>query len=215
MEEIKYELQKINEIYIDLLMQRDKANSKVLYELLNREISCYVLLSEVTKEYVDLLSEKISRKMKDNQDFLHNSLDDIKDIDNLKNSLTILNNVKNTYEVLCDLNDVSITIMFFVIQNYKNICSRNFKDWETFAKLLMEEVFDIVGCAIPIVSDLKSMYDYIKRTAELMNEYEKNETDYSDIDKKIFEIEKHIQLMEETTLLFTQSVDLLKSSKRK
>jgi len=88
-------------------------------------------------------------------------------------------------------------------------------DWGEFAKILGNKITDIVIDEIPGISEIKDLYQNIKDTAELMNEFEDNATDYSEVDKKLFEIENHILIMQLSKALTEESIKILENNNMK
>ncbi|MBO5484327.1 MAG: hypothetical protein J5979_03840 [Lachnospiraceae bacterium] len=209
MKEIVFKVEKMNEVYVDLLKQRDNAKSKTLKQLLNRELESYVLFAETTMTYVGLLSEEIKGNMQNNENFMQNAINDIKEIDDAQNSLWAVQCAKSIYGGLCSINEFAIETMKLVIENFISISSRNFKEWNKFIKMLGGEIGELVTDSVPAFSEIKYAYQNVKDIAELVNEFEKNGTDYSDVDERMLEIEVHIEIMEIATQLCIESINIL------
>ncbi len=200
------------ETYKDLLIQRDNCKSNVLKDLLNKELSYYVSLSETAGQCLTMLSKRIGKSTEDDSNFLNNQLNAIKNIDDPKIALQLTEDLENKYSLLCALNDFDIQTMKLIIKNYDYVASRNFKDWGKFLKLICEQLADLTLDSIPFISEFKNLYDGVKNVAEIMNEFETNGTDYSGIDNAIFIIEKHIEIMKITILGFMDTIDILKTN---
>ena len=56
----------------------------------------------------------------------------------------------------------------------------------------------------------RAIFDNYMKINELVNELEKNEVNYSSIDRSILQIEAHIKVMSSVKELYSQSVVILK-----
>ena len=84
---------------------------------------------------------------------------------------------------------------------------------ERFFENVGGKIGDLVGDSVPVVAEMIDAYQNIKDIAEIVNEFEKNETDYTEIDKRLFEIETHIRIMNISEHFFIQSIELLEETK--
>lgn len=208
-EEYTDKIQEINEIYCNLAQQRDNTKSKVLMHVLNEEICAYVSLTQTNTKYLQLFAAQL-RSMPNSE---NECMEDMKNLintikffpENLKSDMTnkkiICSQIEfalsqlESYEQNLKLSDgldrLNSYIIEFHIENYIKAASRNFKDWKKFVNILA----DLVANNIPLITMFKSVADTIKSIAELINEYENDKTDYSDIDKELSKIEIHIKVM--------------------
>lgn len=206
------ELSKTNDIYVKLVMQRDKCKSKSLFELLNTEISCYVSLSNIFDEFLTMFLKKMKKKTEGTNAFLYEQLELINIIDDPQVALQYLTYLKDHYNILCTFEDLDFLICELIMTNYSNIISRNYKDWGKFIKAVGEAVADVAVGSTPVLSELKNMYDKIKNVAEIVNKFESNGTDYSEADKMLFEIESHIDIMLNIIPVFKKMKEISESA---
>lgn len=206
------ELNKAKDIYVELIQQRDECKSTVLFDLLNKEISCYVSLTNVFNECVVLFSKKMEKSSKDNSAYLHEQLELIHSIEDPQIALQSVAYVKEHYNLLCAFEDCDLLVYELMVTNFSDIVSRDYKDWKKFLKMVGEEVVDLAIGSTPVLSELKNMYDKVKNVAEIVNEFESNGTDYSEVDKMLFEIESHIVIMSGAIQAFEKSKEILESA---
>lgn len=214
------------QIIEDLITQRDNATSSTLSDLLNKEITAYVKLNsifgECQKLYAAMLGDLSNRIKRDFDDFdtyksmmqkissdldLSYSSKNLSDILLLRNAKLFLSQYRSA--------DAQFKLTYsnsvFLMEVYCDAISRNFKDWKTFVSKLTECVADSVLDEIPVISELKGFYDVCKNISDLISEYESNGTNYSNEDKKLREIELHIETMEVAIYFFTQIREVLTS----
>lgn len=206
------ELSKTQDIYVELVMQRDKCKSTKLYELLNTEICCYMSLSDIFGELVTMFSKKMEEATENTNTYLYKQLELINSINNPQIALQNIAYLKKNYNLLCAFDDFDFLTFVLFITNYNNIISRNYKDWGKFLKAIGEAVVDVAVGSTPVLSELKNMYDKIKNIAEIVNEFESNSTDYSEVDKMLFEIESHIVIMSEAISEFKNAKEIFESA---
>lgn len=213
MDKLVAELSKAKDIYVELIKQRDKCKSTVLFDLLNKEISCYVSLINVFNECAVLFSKKLQKSSEDNYAYLQEQLELIHNsIDDPQIASQSIAFVKEHYELFCAFDDLDLLTFELMMTNFSDIVSRNYKDWIKFLKMVGEEVADLAISSTPVLSELKNMYDKVKNIAEMVNEFESNGTDYSEVDKMLFEIESHIAIMSWAIPEFKKSKEILESA---
>lgn len=200
---------KLECVYEDLIKQRDNVKSITLKQLLNTELWEYTSFTEIMTKYLQLYIRKKNKDLENTNTFFKNSIEVFKTIENKQMALNMEKMIKSIYLVSQKCDDMDTYIINFAIKNYLNIVDRNFKDWGEFAKILGSKITDTVIDEIPGISEIKNLYQNIKDTAELMNEFEDNATDYSEVDKKLFEIEKHILIMQLSKALTEESIKTL------
>lgn len=200
---------KLECVYEDLIKQRDNVKSITLKQLLNTELWEYTSFTETMTKYLQLYIRKKNKDLENTNTFFKNSIEVFKTIENKQMALNMEKMIKSIYLVSQKCDDMDTYIINFAIKNYLNIVDRNFKDWGEFAKILGSKITDTVIDEIPEISEIKNLYQNIKDTAELMNEFEDNATDYSEVDKKLFEIEKHILIMQLSKALTEESIKTL------
>ena len=206
---------KLECVYEDLIKQRDNVKSNTLKQLLNTELWEYISFTEAIIKYLQLYNRKKNKDLENTDTFFKNSIETVKTIKNKQMALNIEKMIQSTYLVSQKCDDMDAYIINFAIKNYLNIINRNFKNWGEFAKILGNKITDIVIDEIPGISEIKDLYQNIKDTAELMNEFEDNATDYSEVDKKLFEIENHILIMQLSKALTEESIKILENNNMK
>lgn len=207
-DDYEIKLQKSIEVYADLVKQRDNAKSKTLYNLLDEEISNFVYLSNLYSKYISLYVPKLTND-NSTSDFLNESLERIKQIEDKENARILFEDTKKKYELMQALDKFKLWSLDFFVEGFWKAISRDFKDWSEFTKLMANNIADLTSKAIPGVSEIKGIYDSVKNAADLINEFEKNGTDYSDVDKKLTEIEVHIEIMNIAKVNYEQLVAAL------
>jgi len=225
METFVWKIYDTMQIIEDLIKQRDNAKSSTLSDLLNKEITAYVNLSSICGDCQKLyaaklenLSKRIKRESDDFWTYKNMIQKVVSDLDvsysskNLSDML-LLRNTKlflPQYKSTVALFELTYYHSVFLMQVYCDAISRNFVDWKKFVSKLAEIANSALD-EIPVVSELKSIYDICKNIYELISEYESNGTNYSNEDKKLREIEIHIETMEAASIFSLQIRDGLTS----
>lgn len=209
--DVKLKLEGANKIYEDLLKQRDSVKSVTLFKLLDEEIKAFVNLSQTFVEYLHLHVSALQANRNNTSEYLNESLKSIEEIEDKKIAAVLFENIKNTYEIMCALDDLGDSALDLSIGNFVQAVSRDFKDWEEVIKMLISNAADWTGNVIPGIAEIKGLYDNVKSAAELMNAFEENGTDYSDVDEKLLKIDTHIELMQMVNEHFVYMVEFLKS----
>lgn len=185
---------KVIALYAELERQRDAVHSKGVKELLSAEIEAYYALNRAFDEVMEIQAAKIKASNERMEEIVPNCNE--AQFEALQ-SLYLLNNIipaKNTLELYCDAVD------------------RDFKDWATFKKLLIQIGVDKIVGNIPVAAYAKSLFDIVSQVKEIVDEYNDNCTDYSEIDKQLLKIEVHTEIMKNTTQLFLYHAEVLKSN---
>ncbi|MDE5907201.1 MAG: hypothetical protein K2H52_00410 [Lachnospiraceae bacterium] len=211
MEDFRSKMEATNKIYEDLLRQRDKVKSATLFKLLNEELAAYVNLSVTFAEYLQLHLAVIKDDRERTSNYLHESLKAVDEIEDKKMASVLFENVKSTYEALCALDDLGDSALNLSIGSFMQAVSRDFKDWEKIIKMLLSNLADLPASMLPVISEIKGLYDNVKNVAELMNAFEENGTDYLDVDEKLLKIDFHIKLMQMVDENFKHTVESLKN----
>lgn len=208
-EKVKDAVLESENIYNFLFAQRDRAKSNTLKQLLNEEIAGYVNLSKKMGIYMQLYLPKINEGLVNSSTYVRNSMEVIKTIEDKQVALEMARSTQRTYSILQNFNDINISIMNMAMETYIKVIERNFKDWGEFAKKLGGKLANSTLDAIPIVSEIKGLCENVADIAELVNEYEDNATEYSEIDKRLLEIEEHILTFRLSSLLIEDSIKIL------
>lgn len=196
MEEFKSKMEETNKIYEDLLRQRDKVKSAALFQLLEEELAAYVNLSATFAEYLQIHLAVIKNDRERTSNYFNESIKVVDQMEDKKMASVFFENVVSTYEAMCALDDWGDSALNLSIRNFMQAVSRDFKDWEKFIKMMLSNLTALPVSMMPVISEIKGLYDNIKSVAELMNAFEENGTDYSDVDEKLLKIELHIKLMQ-------------------
>lgn len=182
---------KVDALYAELEKQRNSSHSKAVKELLGAEIEAFCELSSSFNAVMDILRTNMQTSNESMEEILPNCNE--AQFETLR-SLYLLNNVipaKNTLEL------------------YREAANRDFKDWETFRQLLIKMGLDKIVESIPIAANAKSLFDMVTQVKEIVEEYNDNCTDYSEIDKQLLLIEVHIEIMKNTTQFFLYQAEVL------
>lgn len=207
-------LEEINKIYTYLINQRDSVKSTTLCNVLNQEISAYVNLTKTFGEYSSIYAHRISEDLNRTSEYLKQSLEMINEIDDKEIAFYNLKHVQSTYETMQKFDMLELGVFEFTKQNFLQAVSRDFKDWKEFATSFAKETVGAAADAIPVISEVKGILEGIVTVADLINEYESNGTDYSEVDKRLMEIELHTEVMVIANSILMQSVNLLKESEQ-
>lgn len=208
-EKVKDAVIDLEDVYNILFAQRDSAKSNTLKELLNQEIGEYIHLTEKIGKFMQLYLQKIKKGLQNSNAYLRDSIEDIKTIEDKQAALEMIRLTQRTYSTLENINGINIYIMNLSMESYIKAINRNFKDWGDFAKKLGEKISDTIIDEVPVISEIKNLCQNVKDIAELVNEFEDNATDYSEVDKKLFEIEEHILIMQLSKALTEESIEIL------
>lgn len=211
MEEFKSKMEETNKIYEDLLRQRDKAKSAALFQLLEEELAAYVNLSATFAEYLQIHLAVIKDDRERTSNYFNESIKVVDQMEDKKMASVLFENVVSKYEAMCALDDLGDSALNLSIRNFMQAVSRDFKDWENFIKMMLSNLTALPVSMMPVISEIKGLYDNIKSVAELMNAFEENGTDYSDVDEKLLKIELHIKLMQMVDGNFKGIVENLKN----
>lgn len=185
---------KVIALYAELEKQRDAALSKAMKELLSAEIEAYYALGSAFDEVMEIQAANIKTSNEEMEEIIPNCNE--AQFEALR-SLYLLNNIiptKNTLEL------------------YRNAVDRDFKDWATFKQLLIQIGVDKIVENIPIAANAKSLLDMVTQVKEIVDEYNDNCSDYSEIDKQMLKIEIHTEIMKNTTQLFLYHAEVLRSN---
>lgn len=183
-------------LYMEILKQRDLAASKALHDLLDAEIKAYQLLNIAWNDYMNTQADHIAK---------HNTA--------IKKLLESGHPCPEELKVMYLLN--YIIPLTNSIELYMLTVNRDFKDWREFRKKLAETGAGIITGSIPVVSEIMSLLDTMVQIADLVEEYEADDTDYSAVDRKLFCIEVHIEMMERTAKLFQNQAKVLTEAAQK
>lgn len=211
--EAKDKILSLQDTYAKLVEQRDRAKSITLKQLLDKELRGYVSLTNAITKYIQLYCMEMRENQEKNCVYLENALEVIDSTQDKTKALDMLGMTHNVCNVLQDSYDIDFYIVSIAIRDYTKVIDRNHKKWDEFAKLLMGKIADATLDTVPVVSEIKNCIIKIKDVAELVNEFEENALDYSEEDRRLFEIENHIHLMGLTETLINESIDILESKK--
>lgn len=212
MADVKLKLEEANKVYEDLSKQRDSVKSVTLFKLLGEELKAYANLSQTFAEYLPLHVSALKTGHNRTSEYLNESLKSVDEIEDKKIASVIFENIKSTYEQMCTFDDLSDSALKLSIGNFLQAVSRDFKDWEEVIKMLISNAADWTGNMIPGIAEIKGLYDNVKSAAELMNAFEENGTDYSDVDEKLLKIDLHIELMQMVNESFVYMIELFKAN---
>lgn len=182
--------------------------------MLNNELSNYVSLTETMTRYMKLYSEKVTCDLKVNNDYVENSIKEIESIEDKSQALNLLKKVEDTYSVLNKFTDIDLFTMNLAMEGYINAIDRKFKNWANFCLKFSGKIAGTAVDAVPGISEIKNLCQNVIDMAELMNEYEDDATDYSELDKRLLEIEEHILVMQLSRLLMEESIRILENQKQ-
>ncbi len=197
-------------IYVDLIKQRDNAKSDTLRKLLDEEVlQCYKLsisFVEFAQAYCDKAVYDSERGFEINENLL-------KQINVVMNKEITSLIVKNTIDMkLLEIQFAKIDSLCkdIVLEGCINAFDRDFKNWSSFVKELGLFIVDLTTDTIPVISEIKNLCQKVKDVAELVNEFEDNATDYSSVDKKLYEIEVHILYMKNVRMMIEGFTNMFK-----
>lgn len=178
-------------LYNKLEDQKNSAQSVTLTSLLDAEIKTYRELNAAFNKCFKIQSELLAE-----------------DNDNLKQVINYVTEKQlEQQQALYLLNNI------IPINNsmslYLQAISRDYKDWSKLCKMLLKAGVDTAAENIPVVSNIKSIFDKVNQISDLVNEYIDDGTDYSEIDRELLIIEIHTEVMKNTTQLFLYQADIL------
>lgn len=189
--QLKTSDQEALQLYNKLEGQKNTAQSVTLTSLLDAEIKTYRELNAAFNKCFKIQSELLAE-----------------DNDNLKQVINYVTEKQlEQQQALYLLNN--IIPINNSISLYLQAISRDYKDWRKLCKMLLKAGVDTAAENIPVVSNIKSIFDKVNQISDLVNEYIDDGTDYSEIDRELLIIEIHTEVMKNTTQLFLYQADIL------
>ena len=178
-------------IYGSLLTQRNCVKSKVLFDLLSAEIIAYNELNDAFNKYLAVQAAYTTSYLDRIEGVLIS--DTTADID-WHEKMYALNNILPINNS-CDL--------------YLNAVSRDSKDWVAIRQMLIDLSKDIIIGNTPVLSTTVDLVDTVMQIKNIVKEWNDDGTDYSNLDKKLAEVEIHIQIMKKATEQFEHQARVL------
>lgn len=194
-ERLKQRIPEEINLYTEILKQRDMAASKALHDLLDAEIKAYQLLNVAWNDYMNTQADLAN----------HNAA--------IKNLLESGHPCPEELKVMYLLNYV--IPLTNSMELYMLTVNRDFKDWREFRKKLAETGAGIITGPIPVVSEIISLLDTMVQITDLVKEYKADGTDYSAVDRQLFCIEVHTEMMKRTAKLFQNQAKVLTEAAQK
>lgn len=199
------------EEYKRLSNNRFKFNSKNIEELINNSLNTLKEQDSLLEDENDLINKNKSEK------YIQFAKEQLMESKLIIRRLVNVNYVffKKNYNNMCALEYVYIIEFEYLFAIYKFAVSRNFKDWQKFSTLFVENFSDLILSNIPLISELKSIYDLHKKITQIIDEYKNSGNNYFDEDKRMYEIEKHIEIMSTANIILENIIENVKLEKLK
>ncbi len=191
--------------YEKLIEQRDCAKSKLMFNLLDGEITAYATLLNVFAKYTTLLTEKMRRDSNDASKMVENAiaLNENSLIPAL--SLALIQQTMDTHQILAQLMELDYFFFNQSIHFLLTVIKRDRGAWDNVMSIfssLVTAAVDTVGLAHPLVGFFKYLYDRIDNVVNMTRQRFEAHPTLNDADKDMQLIEAHTELLQEAAAIF-------------
>ena len=191
--------------YEKLIEQRDCAKSKLMFNLLDGEITAYVTLLNVFTKYTTLFTEKMRRDSNNASKMVENAIA-LKENSLIPElSLALIQQTKETHQILAQLMELDYFFYNQSIQFLLTVIKRDRGSWDNVINIfssLITAAVDTVGLIDPRVGFLKFLSDRIDTVVNMTRQRFEAHPNLNDADKDVQLIEAHTELLWEAAAIF-------------
>ena len=198
--------------YEAIIKQRDTAKSKILFTLLDGEVTALDNLTKSFERFASLLRQKIQADTIKDQKRVSDSIEFIKTMSDNKQALEMIEFTQKYHNLHAIFAEIDYTLFKNSLKLYLSASKRDSKKWKIFKEFTEISVpFAIDTLAFPFqfLGLIKFAFDAIRNLITLSNLSKKLHPDLGLVDQELYLIEKHTVIMEITAKHFQESAENL------